>query len=464
MPYSFKDFESLHAASRQHSEDSEADYWADAVFHLLLPRVASTERRFKGGIYLWLLWALHQCIKPATLKQRAIGKNPAGAWGFRTLPTPAHLETISPFFRELPPQSTVFYAGLPAERMGAEHRETGFNAALKATNLTERFRTLFRALRLTRKIKKNLAYGVPGMTGELPADFGPRLTELMLHWGLCLTALRKSNCQHTAIFLTYELMPDSKALVNWAREAGVRVIHAMHGQRLPTYQITNATDLILFSKLDEPWFRARVAPEVKLWAIGHPRLESMNREIPRKIPSELPHLPRIAFFSQPSEASYDRQTRQKDWRILAALKGRAEIRFRLHPRESREIALLDLVIAGLDSVNLSDAGLQADLAWCDAVASSWSTVSMEAAACGRGVFWTCSTPERYEASQELRDAGIGALISDEAEWDSHMEAWSTDGWAAPVILPESRLRGLGMIGDMDIPWLERLGLAHSQAD
>ena len=103
--------------------------------------------------------------------------------------------------------------------------------------------------------------------------------------------------------------------------------------------------------------------------------------------------------------------------------------------------------------------MKEDLAWCDAVASSWSTVSMEAAACGRGVFWTCATPERYEASQELRDHGIGTLLASAGEWRAHLNAWAHAGWSEPIIVSESRLRELGMIGDMDKPWIERLSLS-----
>jgi hypothetical protein len=232
----------------------------------------------------------------------------------------------------------------------------------------------------------------------------------------------------------------------------------MHGQRLPTYQVTQATDLLLFSKVDEPWFRARVDPQVRLWAIGHPRLENLRREVGPLLSENTNRLPRIAFFSQPSECDYIRELRMNDWRILMGLKGRADVRFRLHPREDKALAQADLKEIGADFIEMSEAGLHEDLAWCDAVASSWSTVSMEAAVSGRGVFWTCSTPEKYEASQELRDAGIGVLVGDAAGWIQHLETWAKSGWDAPVMLPEAKLRALGMIGDMDRPWLDRFGL------
>jgi hypothetical protein len=288
------------------------------------------------------------------------------------------------------------------------------------------------------------------------------MAELLFRYQLELSVLEKNPCPHEFVFLTYELMPEAKAWVAWARATGKKVIHVMHGQSLPTYQITMATEIVLFSKVDEPWFCERVAPDVKLWTIGHPRLEMIRREVGPPTESCSDRLPRIAFFSQPSEGDYSRELRLNDWRILCGLKGRADIRFRLHPREDRETALADLKEIGADFIGLSDAGLKEDLAWCDAVASSWSTVSMEAAACGRGIFWTCSTPEKYEASQELRDAGIGALIQNPDDWEAHLRAWGLEGWTAPVLLPEQKLRELGMIGDMERPWLERLELVNKE--
>ena len=83
---------------------------------------------------------------------------------------------------------------------------------------------------------------------------------------------------------------------------------------------------------------------------------------------------------------------------------------------------------------------------------------MEAAACGRGVFWTCTTPEAYEPSVELRNHGIGTLIQGAGDWENHLDAWSTGDWAEPVIVPENKLRELGMIGDMTRSWIERLEL------
>jgi hypothetical protein len=227
-----------------------------------------------------------------------------------------------------------------------------------------------------------------------------------------------------------------------------------------------ATDLVLLSKLDEDWFRKRVSDEVRIWCAGHPRLERIRQEVGSVslVPGSNPkRLPRIAFFSQPAEGDYSSALRRRDWALLGSLSGRAEVRFRLHPRESRQAAERDLAEMGLDFVELSEAGLVEDLRWCDAVASSWSTVSMEAAACGRGVFWTCTTPERYEASAELRDHGIGLLIREPGDWQPPLADWSAGEWREPVSIPEPRLRELGMIGDMDRPWLERLALADPPA-
>ncbi|MGJ8642782.1 MAG: hypothetical protein ACSHX9_05200 [Luteolibacter sp.] len=272
--------------------------------------------------------------------------------------------------------------------------------------------------------------------------------------------LRQTPCPHAAVFLTYELIPESKAWVQWAREAGARIIHVMHGQRLPTYQVTQATDLVLLSKVDETWFRQRVSDAVKLWTIGHPRLETIHQAVGMPENEQAGKGLRIAFFSQPSEGDYSPEQRCSDWEILEGLRYRAEVRVRAHPRENSEALLKEMHDAGIDFVTISQSGLEEDLKWCDAVASSWSTVSMEAAACGRGVFWTCAAPENYLASAELRQHGIGVLIERAGAWETYLNEWEEKReWPESVRLANNNLQELGMVGDMTIPWLERLGVA-----
>jgi hypothetical protein len=467
--YGFTDFERFLAAFADEAQDPELYNLTDAIFHLLLPREYIGEKRFQGGLTLWTVWALHKLMTPsgalAGQPRRALAPQQPTGYGFRLLPTPAHQDSLSPILRQVPCAQRAFY-GFDWE--GAEVGETA-NAPSQPGNIAllpfhESIGALGGAIRTARKITRILKYLPGSLRKSIPEDFTPRMAELLFRQKLELAVLEKMPCPHRAVFLTYELMPVAKAWVRWARDAGIRVIHVMHGQRLPTYQITVATDLLLFSKVDEAWFRERVDPRVKLWTIGHPRLEMIRREVGLPEVPATPRLPRIAFFSQPSEGDYSRELRREDWRILGGLAGRAEVRFRLHPRENRESAIHDLKMIGADFIEISDSGLKEDLAWCDAVASSWSTVSMEAAACGRGVFWTCSTPEKYDASQELRDAGIGALILNSDGWDEHLRAWAPEGWSAPVMLPEQKLRDLGMIGDMDRPWLERLGIEHGELD
>jgi hypothetical protein len=265
-----------------------------------------------------------------------------------------------------------------------------------------------------------------------------------------LAAVTRGPC-----ILSYELTALNKAVALLTRGSGHRLIHVMHGLKHPNFQITIATDLVLLSKIDEPWFKARVDPSVRIWTIGHPRLEDIRRRVG---PAHSHHdrLPRITFFSQPSEGDYTRNLRIADWRICAALKGKAEVRFRAHPREDISKIITDMAAAGIDFMQISDTGLIEDLTWCDAVASSWSTASMEAAACGRGIFWTCSTPERYVASQELRDHGIGILVQSAQDWEKPLAEWQSVEWREPIRVSEARLRELGMIGDMEKSWFERL--------
>lgn len=446
---------------RSEAIKTDLDTWADAIYVMLWQAPTLVEKRFQGGLALWSVWVISQLL---TKKSFAISssdtttESQATPYGFRFLSTPAHCDSLNPLLQQvMPAQRTLYNYGddsSPEERIQLTFsipqnlNVLGWRASLRVFRVT---------LKTTRKIRYILSR-IPGQANRPVRGSIPRLAEMILRHGLDYERLNRTPCAHRAVFLTYELIPEAKAWVQWSRKSGARVFHVMHGQRLPTYQVTMATDILLFSKVDEPWFRERVDPQIKIWTIGHPRLESIRRDVGPPQRHGVSRLPRIAFFSQPAEGDYGRELRRNDWRILIGLKGHAEVRFRLHPRESKYIANDDLRELGADFIEFSEAGLKEDLLWCDAVASSWSTVSMEAAACGRGIFWTCSTPERYEASQELRDHGIGILISDAAHWDQPLEAWNRGEWAAPIVVPEARLRELGMIGDMDIPWLERLGL------
>lgn len=451
------------AAFRKESDDEALNSWVDSCFHLMLPHGNSGEKRFHGGLAIWIAWAVLRLARPLPPIRSFCDFLASGrsSYGFRMLPTPAHEDTLLPLISSLGSSSLVFYGHPPEHAPPEAVVDMTLPTSIRHVSRISRFSALVRSVRNAVKI-----CGILDAT-DLPSyhhskDFKARLAEQFLHYELKLSTLRLSPCRHEAVFLTYELMPDSKALVSWAKETGARVIHVMHGQRLPTYQITNATDLILLSKIDEPWFRERVGENVRIWTTGHPRLEEIRRKVGGSPRRDERKLPRIAFFSQPSEADYDREARLNDWKILSGLAGKAEVRFRLHPRENREHAIQDLAGIGAGFVTLSDEGFQQDLEWCDAVASSWSTVSLEAAACGRGIFWTDSDPSRHEASATLRSHGIGALIRGPEDWQKHLDAWITGGWDEPVVLSTPRLHELGLIGDMEKSWAERLGLHDSK--
>jgi hypothetical protein len=468
MFHSIADFEGFFQSFREVSSDRELEYLADAVFVTLWLEIPGVEKRFKYGIGIWTLWAIAKCLATRLPSKRHPACGPphaatsSSSYGFRLLTTPAHHDSLVPILDQISREQCCLYGHMREDRLNIDESfKSGLSHCLSVFGLRTSLRALTQAIGKTFRIRRTLARLSAQAVHPTPSDFIARLAELIFRQQLELALLRRSPCTHKATFLTYELIPEAKAWVRWARESGARVIHVMHGQRLPTYQVTMATDLLLFSKVDEPWFRERVDPQVKIWTIGHPRLEMIRQQVGLPECPSVDRLPRIAFFSQPSEGDYSRELRLEDWSILAGLKGRAEVRFRLHPRESKEIAVRDLKNLGAEFIELSEAGLKEDLSWCDAVASSWSTVSMEAAACGRGVFWTCTTPEKYEASRELQVSGIGALIRDAGDWKPYLDAWNHGGWQTPVIVPDHRLNELGMIGDMARPWLERLGLEAS---
>jgi len=369
---------------------------------------------------------------------------------FAFLPTPAHRNTLEPLVEEMQSLSPVRLKG-----PGSLEPGLSFQIPEQPPNLFAGFVSFYKTLQLLTTLGnfKKLDFRISGRVAERVCS--------------CLSALQWIKIliePRGVLFLTYELQPWLKGLAWKWRQAGYRVIHVMHGQRLDLYQCTQATDLVLFSKVDEPWFRQRVDPSVRIWTIGHPRLENVRKLVGPSPVRDGQRLPRITFFSQPVEGSYCRMLRIADWKLLSALNKNAEVRLRAHPRESRENIERDLFDAGLTFITISEAGLIEDLKWCDGVASSWSTVSMEAAACGRGIFWTCSSPERYEASQELRDHGIGVLIQEAAAWEQYLAQWKQGGWQTPVVVTERRLRELGMIGDSEKSWIERLEIELGQGE
>ena len=461
MFHSINNFDKFLKEFRKHCDDLALVYWTDAIFVMNWEGLAKpgTEKRFRFGL---LGWVTRMVIGIAIASSRSGNERDEAQFtaeqdfNFRLLPTPAHTDSLSPIIEEI--ENRRYLPDGRGTDTVAISNACGLNRSFSSLSPFTSLRALFRSVALVWKIKRIIA-DIPSDTpaGLIPG-FTPRLAEEFLRYEIELQMLERRKCRHLAIFLTYELSPESKAFVRWARKADARVIHVMHGQRLPTYQITEATDLVLFSKVEESWFCERVDRAANIWTIGHPRLEMIRHKVPPPLEWDSKRLPRISFFSQPSEGGYDRELRLSDWATLTGLSARPEVRLRLHPRQSRKIAMEDIKALGLDFVQLSDAGLQEDLEWCDAIASSWSTVSMEAAACGRGVFWTCSTPEKYEASQELRDHGIGALIRSSDEWEQYLTDWSRGSWSAPVVLPETSLRKLGMIGDSQTPWTERLGI------
>ena len=430
------------------NSDSPLYKCADTIWHEFQWGQTTTERRQNLGIVSWVIWWFRAAFQSLTTTHHKSARyysftSPT----FVFLGTPAHQETLAPICRELPDKAItkLTTVGQPVD-------------SVDVLTIPEQAPNLFKAIAFLLLTLRGVSlaseyFRAHGHTSNIRLK--GRLAQKLY---ACLNAIdwcARLPKPSAPLFLTYELMPFQKGLVRQWRKSGNRVLHLMHGQRLDFYQYTSATDLVLLSKIDEPWFRARVDPNVRLWTIGHPRLEDVRRKV-GPAHSQHDRLPRITFFSQPSEGDYTRDLRIADWRICVALKGRAEVRFRAHPREDINKIKAEMAAAGIDFMQISDAGLIEDLTWCDAVASSWSTVSMEAAACGRGIFWTCSTPKRYEATQELRDHGIGTLVQSAQGWETPLAEWQCGEWCEPIRVSEARLRELGMIGDMEKSWFERL--------
>jgi hypothetical protein len=437
------------------ANDSPLSFCLDVVWVELNCGRGADELKQRYGLYSWVVWwaltSLKCCNRLTEFPPSADLHSPV----FGILDTPAHLNTLEPLIAET---RRAHQVGIICPS-GSITPTINFDLPVNAPSFLVACRLLaltFKGVRLASDYLKASALKCDfRLKGRLASRIYRSLVGIS--WGKTLTPATGP------LFVTYELLPWQKALVGHWRKSSSRVVHIMHGQRQEFYRHTHATDLVLFSNLDEPWFRAKVDPSVKIWTIGHPRLEAVRQQV------GLPHsfegrLPRITFFSQPAEFDYSRSLRIADWLICSALRGKAEVRFRAHPREDRVMLATDMKAAGIDFMQVSEAGLIEDLKWCDAVASSWSTVSMEAAACGRGIFWTCSTPEKYEVSQELRDHHIGVLIQNAPDWAPYLKQWADGGWKSPVTVSDEQLRELGMIGDTSKSWMERLEIKLEPAN
>lgn len=444
---------------RHLSKIPELEYLTDITFLSALPQNRGMEKRFKGGVFLWGAWALFKCCT-SRLKINADNKNYFTDRKFAVfiLPTNAHEGSLRPIIDDIDSNELAIYGQSPSWQPCTPYVDLSLKANLANIALNSRINALFISLVNLVRVA-NIIRKIPRLRQVANPDYFCRLAELFFRMELTRSRLSKYPCRHSAIFVTYEVIPECKALVEWAIQSKKKVFHVMHGQRLSTYQITRATDLLLLGKPDEQWFRARVSPSTRIWTNGHPRLEWISKIVCSSPSSETKYKPKVAFFSQPAEKDYTREMRIDDWQILLGLKDRVDVRFRLHPREDRNVAFEDFRKIGLDFVEISEAGLAEDLAWCDGIASSWSTVSVEAASCGKAVFWTCAKPELYDAPQELRAHHVGVLIRSITDWEPWLKQFSHSGWPAPASITNSQAQELGFIGEFKRSWIERLDLA-----
>jgi hypothetical protein len=318
---------------RVESNDPLLDYWTD-VIHVMRWNVNPlVETRFKGGLLWWGVWALMKVFgsRNAIAVVRSKG-NTLGSLqnGYRLLPTCAHRDSLIPLIEAADPDTVRIYGEQPAPPY-LRQTPLDFPSSLGRLGIRDRLRSLLKAIKSHHRIAEVLTKCI--LDGQaLPAGFHPRLIEQIFSMEIGLARLRREETPLHSLYLTYELTPDAKALVLWARETGADVVHVMHGQRLPTYQLTLATDVILLSKIDEAWFRPRLDPTVRIHSNGHPRLENIRKRVPPPSRSGRTR-PRIAFFSQPAEGDYTPERRDEDYKILGGLIGKADVRIRLHPRE-----------------------------------------------------------------------------------------------------------------------------------
>ncbi|RYD46627.1 MAG: hypothetical protein EOP85_07060, partial [Verrucomicrobiaceae bacterium] len=265
MSVSLSGYEDFLRKFRVESSDPLLDYWTDVIHVMRWKAEPLVETRFKGGLPWWGVWALLKLLGPCDSTIRSKNEEEAARpprQGYRLLPTPAHRDSLLPLIEAADPGVVRIY-GEETDVANLLPIPLDFPHSIGSLGFQDRLSSLLKAIRSHRRISAILAKCIP--TGQpLPDGFHPRLIEQIFTMELGLTRLRRKEAPLDSLHVTYELAPDSKALVLWARETGADVIHVMHGQRLPTYQLTMATDLVLLSKVDEPWFRPRVDPAIRI--------------------------------------------------------------------------------------------------------------------------------------------------------------------------------------------------------
>ncbi|MGE9270340.1 MAG: hypothetical protein ACQKBU_06005, partial [Verrucomicrobiales bacterium] len=262
--YRHTEFDEFLSAFVGEPENSELYYRADGFFNELIDQSNRPEKRFRYGVGGWLLWLAQRYVRFRLFAKGKDRRRECSAdqpYAFRLLMTPAHQSSLRPILdRELAEEDCTLY-GCGIEG-GGESRggdvEQGLFQSLPVTTVKEFWSALARTLKYLGSLRDGVARLAAAGYAAPHEQFMPRAAELIFREELEFSLLAREICRHRVLFVTYELIPETKALVRWVRGAGGRVVHVMHGQRLPMNQITRATDRVVFSILVLPWFEERM--------------------------------------------------------------------------------------------------------------------------------------------------------------------------------------------------------------
>jgi len=218
------------------------------------------------------------------------------------------------------------------------------------------------------------------------------------------------------VFCTFEKGDAIKPMFRVAEDKGLaRRVHWVHGLRHHSLQATSASELWVLTDGDVEFFSGKVGRHCNVIQHNNPFADVLRERLGgwTRANSAARGTVRFLFLGPGGESSYTDSMRAADLAILRtaqeAMGSRVEWRFRPHPAVRKRF-LRELKEAGLSVTDFSENELFDDIAWSDAVGSSWSSLLLDIYATGRPVFWVQASMRSLGGADELIKAGVGTWV------------------------------------------------------
>jgi len=443
----------------------------DAIYATLTAAESDIQRqrRHRAGVAGWLAWVIKETLRAALRGSSRISSGLTANWGFMVQSTPAHFNTLFPVIKEVAQKENVIVwmaAATPDEekRLGsianvkcvkAEWHNSWGNAAAIIADARQawcEFKDFENETALSRQ--------------ERLALKARRIDVLeifyrYLNWKRIWTSVGLGRV-NKGVFVSFELAPSTKALVDVYRDRGLRCIQFCHGFRNALYAVSRCTDYCALSEADQKWFVTRMDSGCRVHAIGNPRLEAFIKDVGPTRRRNAKEPLRLLFLSQYPGWDFLEEMRNQ---VLALLKldertrRNCILRMRHHPNETIASLGAACEAQGLRVDEWSTGSLEDDIRWCDAAATCFSTALLEAAVCGRLCYWINPVPLISEAVAEWQKAGVGMVIPNSEVWTRAMEQAISGTVRQPASTGCEHFQKMRVLADNNESWLARLALS-----